>query len=74
MVYELGAEGDLIPAYYTNNTLIDLTTDLECELVTSDGMLMTKDGKHIAVGVVLELHTQTVDITVEIVGIEKIEP
>lgn len=74
MVYELGAEGDLIPAYYPNNTLIDLTTDLECELVTSDGMLMTKDGKHIAVGVVLELHTQTVDITVEIVGVEKIEP
>jgi hypothetical protein len=73
MVYELGAEGDLIPAYYPNNTLVDITTSLECELVTSDGMLMTKNGEHIAVGVVLKLQTQTVDITVEIVGIEKIE-
>ncbi len=73
MVYELGAEGDLIPAYYPNNTLVDLTTNLECDLVTSDGMLMTKSGEHLAVGVVLKLHTQTVDITVEIVGIEKIE-
>ena len=74
MLYALGAEGDLIPAYYPNNTLVDLTTDLECELVTSDGMLMTKNGEHLAVGVVIKLHTQTVDITAEIVGIEKIEP
>ncbi len=73
MVYELGASGDLIPAYYPNNTLVDLTTSIECDLMTSDGMLVTQNGVHIAVGVVLELHTQTVDITVEIVGIEKIE-
>ena len=74
MVYEFGAEGDLIPAYYPDNTLVDLTANLECELVTSDGMLMTKSGERLAVGVVLELHTQTVNMTVEIVGIEKIEP
>ena len=74
MVYELGAEGDLIPAYYPDNTLVDLTTDLECELVTSDGMLMTKTGVHLAVGVILELNTQTTNLTVEIVKIEKIEP
>ena len=73
MVYELGASGDLIPAYYPNNTLVDLSTTLECDLTTSDGMLVTKNGDHIAVGVVLELHTQTVNMTVEIVGIEKIE-
>lgn len=73
MVYELGASGDLIPAYYPNNTLVDLTTSLECELTTSDDMLVTKNGVHIAVGVVLELHTQTANMTVEIVGIEKIE-
>ena len=73
MVYDLGSEGDLIPAYYPNNTLVDLTTVLECDLVTSNGMLMTKSGVHIAAGVVLELHSQTVDLTVEIIGIEKIE-
>ncbi len=73
MTYELGASGDLIPAYYPSNTLVDLTTSLECELLTSDGMLVTKNGVHIAVGVVLQLHTQTVDVTVEVVSVEKIE-
>ena len=73
MVYELGESGDLIPAYYPSNTLVDVTTALESDLTMSDGMLVTKNGTHIAVGVLLELHTQTVDITVEIIGIEKIE-
>lgn len=73
MVYELGASGDFIPAYYPDNTLVDMTTSLECDLTISDGMLVTQNGVHIAVGSVLKLHTQTVDITVEIVAIEKIE-
>ena len=50
-----------------------MTTSLECDLTISDGMLVTQNGVHIAVGSVLKLHTQTVDITVEIVAIEKIE-
>lgn len=73
MVYELGASGDFIPAYYPDNTLVDMTTSLECDLTISDGMLVTQNGVHIAVGSVLKLHTQTVYITVEIVAIEKIE-
>lgn len=73
MVYELGASGDFIPAYYPDNTLVDMTTSLECDLTISDGMLVTQNGVHIAVGSVLKLHTQTVDFTVEIVAIEKIE-
>ena len=32
MVYELGASGDFIPAYYPDNTLVDMTTSLECDL------------------------------------------
>ena len=74
MVYEVGADGELIPAYYPDNTLVDFTNSIECELVTSNGMLMTKSGIHLAAGVVLELHTQTVNLTVEIIGIEKIQP
>ena len=73
MIYEHSSAGELIPAYYPDNTLVDLIHTIECELVTSDGMLMTKSGVHLAVGVTLELHTQTVDMTVEIIGIEKIQ-
>ena len=74
VIYELGSEGDLIPAYYPDNTLVDITNIIECELVTSNGMLMTKSGVHLAAGVELKLHTQTVDIDVEIVNVEKIQP
>jgi hypothetical protein len=74
MVYELGSDGSLTPAYYPDNTLVDLTTVIECDLVTSDGMIMTQSGVHLAVGVVLQLHTQTVDLDVEIISIVKIEP
>ena len=74
VVYELGSEGDLIPAYYPDNTLVDFINSIECELVTSNGMLMTKSGVHLAAGVELKLHTQTVDIIVEIVNVDKIQP
>lgn len=74
MMYELGTEGDLIPAYYPDNTLIDFTNSIECEAVSNDGVLMTRNGVHLAVGVVFELHTRTVNMNVEIIGIEKIQP
>ena len=74
MVYEIGADGEITPAYYPDNTLIDITNNIECSLIKSNGMIMTKGGNHLAVGVVLELHTQTVDLTVEIIGIEKVQP
>ena len=73
VIYELDASGDLIPAYYPNNTLVDFTNSIECELVSSNGMLMTRSGVHLAVGVVLDVHTKTVDMKVEIVAIEKVQ-
>ncbi len=73
VIYELGSEGDLIPAYYPDNTLVDFTNSLECELIMSDGMLMTKSGVRLAAGVEIELHTKTVDLTVEIVSVERIQ-
>ena len=33
---------------------------------------MTKSGVHIAVGAVVYIHTETVDLTVEITSVEKI--
>ena len=74
MVYELSSEGDLIPAYYPDNTLVNIITTIECDLVESDDMLVTKSGEHLAAGVTFLLHTQTLDLYVEVIGIEKIEP
>ena len=69
--YSATSAGDIIAAYYPDNTLIDIVTDIECDLIVSDGMIMTKSGVHIAVGAVVELHTDTVDLMVEITSVEK---
>ena len=69
--YSTTLSGDIIPAYYPDNTYVDIVTDIECDLIASDGMIMTKSGVHIAVGAVIEIHTETVDLTVEITSVEK---
>jgi len=69
--YTVSPSGELIAAYYPDNTLVDIIAELECDLIVKDGMVMTKSGVHIAHGNVLEVHTATVDLTVEIVGVEK---
>ncbi len=69
--YSLTSSGDIITAYYPDNTLVDISSEINCELIKSDGLLMTKDGIRIATGVILEIHTPTVDLTVEITGVEK---
>lgn len=70
--YTMTSAGDLVASYYPDNTLVDMVTEIECELISNDGMLMTKNGIHIAVGVLLEVHTQTVDFTLEITDVQKI--
>ena len=69
--YSTTSSGDIIAAYYPDNTLVDIVTDIECELIVNDGMIMTKGGVHIAVGTVIKIHTETVDLDVEIVAVEK---
>ena len=69
--YSTTSAGDIIAAYYPDNTLVDIVTDIECDLIVNDGMIMTKSGVHIAVGTVLKIHTETVDLTVEITSLEK---
>ena len=70
--YSTTSSGDVIAAYYPDNTLVDIVTDIECELIVKDGLIMTKSGVHIAVGSVLAIHTETVDLTVEITSVEKV--
>lgn len=69
--YSTTSSGDIIAAYYPDNTLVDIVTDVECELIVNDGMIMTKGGVHVAVGAVIKIHTETVDLDVEIVAVEK---
>lgn len=69
--YFMTSSGDLVASYYPDNTLVDMATEIECELIVNDGMLMTKNGVHIAVGVVLEVHTKMVDFTLEITDVQK---
>lgn len=70
--YEITPSGSMVAAYYPDNTLVDISTDIVCDLVENNGMIMTKDGEHIAVGAVLKVHTQTVDFEVEIIAVEKV--
>ena len=69
--YSITSSGDVIAAYYPDNTLVDIVTDIECDLIVNDGMIMTKSGVHIAAGAVIEIHTETVDLTAEITSVEK---
>ena len=69
--YSTTSSGDIIAAYYPDNTLVDIVTDIECDLIAKDGMIITKSGTHIAVGAVIDIHTETVDLTVEITSVEK---
>ncbi len=69
--YSMTSEGDLVASYYPDNTLVDITTKIDCSLISDGGMLMTRDGVHIAAGAILEIRTQTVDLTVEIVSVDK---
>lgn len=71
LTYEIDPSGNLVACYYPDNTLVDITTDILCELVEKDGTVMTTDGVHIAPGVELSVRTQYVDLTVEIVKVEK---
>ena len=71
LTYVTSQSGELIACYYPDNTFVDIVAEIECELVNKDGMLLTESGVHIAPGVELTVHTETVDLTVEIVKVQK---
>ncbi|MGM9643117.1 MAG: DUF4330 family protein [Eubacteriales bacterium] len=70
--YNISSGGDIIASYYPDNTLVDIVTEIDCMLISSNGLLITRNGVHIAAGASLELHTQTVNLTLEIVSVNKV--
>ncbi len=71
LTYVTSQSGELIACYYPDNTFVDIVAEIECMLVDKDGMLLTESGVHIAPGVELTVHTNTVDLTVEIIKVQK---
>ena len=69
--YVTNQAGELVACYYPDNTLVDIVIEIECELINKDGSAMTKSGVHIAPGVALTVHTETVDLTVEVIKVQK---
>ena len=70
--YTVTSSGEMVAVYYPDNTLVDIMLEIECNLVNENGFVMTKNGVHIAPGVVIDAHTPTVDLTFEIVSVEKL--
>ena len=70
LTYVTSSSGELVACYYPDNTFVDIVVEIECELINKDGMIMTESGVHIAPGVELDIHTNTADLTVEIVKVQ----
>ncbi len=70
--YFVTSGGSLDALYYPDNTYIDITNEIKCNLISNDGVLCTKGGTRIVAGSVIEIHTQTVEITVEVVAVNKV--
>lgn len=68
--YASGSDGKMTPVYYPDNTFVDIVTVVSCELINKDGRIVTSKGEHIGIGVELSLHTESVDMMVEITEIE----
>lgn len=69
--YTLTSAGEMVAVYYPDNTLVDIILEIECDLINENGSAMTKNGVHIASGVVMDAHTPAVDLNFEIVNVEK---
>lgn len=72
LTYVANRSGELVPCYYPDNTLVDIVVEIECDLINKNGTLMTKSGVHIAPGVKLAIHTDFVDLNVEIVNTQEL--
>lgn len=64
-----GADGAPTDVHYPENTLIDVSGVIDCELIKTDGGYVTKSGTHIAPGCTLTLKMKTVDLLVTVTGI-----
>ena len=71
LTYIYSESGELLSCYYPDNTYVDIVVEIDCDLVNKDGSVMTKGGVHIAPGVQMTIHTETIDLDVEIVKVQK---
>ncbi len=69
--YTVTSTGEMVAVYYPDNTLVDIILEIDCDLLEENGSAMTKNGVHIAPGVIIEAHTPTVDLDFEVVSVEK---
>lgn len=69
--YTVTSSGEMVAVYYPDNTLVDIILEIECDLLDENGSVITKNGVHIAPGVIVKAHTPAVDLDFEIVNVEK---
>ena len=71
--YAENAEGELISVHYPENTLVDIDGEILCELSVNGGRYTAANGTHICAGAVLDLHTDTVDMTVVVTKVNTVK-
>ena len=71
--YAENNEGEIIEAHYPEKTLVDITGELLCKLSLNEGRYTASDGTHICPGATLVLHTESVDLTVLITGVDAVK-
>lgn len=71
--YAENEEGELISVHYPENTLVDIDGEILCDLSVNDGRYTAANGTHICAGAVLELHTDTVDMTVVVTKVNAVK-
>lgn len=69
VLHTYGADGAPTDVHYPENTLIDISGTIDCELIKTTGGYVTESGTHIAPGCTLTLKMKTVDLFVTITGI-----
>ncbi len=65
--------GAPVDVHYPENTLIDITGEVECSLVKTEGGYVTADGIHLAPGTEITLKLRTVDLKVTVISLSPTE-
>ncbi len=71
--YAENEEGELISVHYPEKTLVDIDGEMLCDLSVNGGRYTAANGTHICAGALLELHTDTVDMTVVVTKVNSIK-
>lgn len=73
VLHTAGADGAPIDVHYPENTFIDISGAVSCSLVPTEGGYLTPAGVHLAPGSVITLRLRTVDITVTVTSLTKVD-